>query len=122
MFDILCFKINDMFLYLEQILIELDFPIMFTCLDENSNRYVVLCIDYEEFEYIIAKSDANLFSKMLNKEIPIRDVFIKSKEIFIIKTAANYKNDIIEKIVEIDFENNYLPAKNIYFDIKPFKR
>ena len=72
----ICFKIEAEVLYLEQVLVELDFPIMYTCLDRNLVRYLVLCVDYEELKYMVIKVNNDFLIKILTRKMPMRDIFV----------------------------------------------
>lgn len=117
MSETLCFKINGALLYLEQILVELDFPIMYTCLDENKNRYVILCIDYDELKYMIVKSNNELLLKMLNKTISMREIFTQGDYVTIITSGNDIENDKIEAVPICDLSNNDLPLEKALFEI-----
>ena len=48
----LCFILENKNLYLDKVLVSFnDTPIFYTCLDQNSNYYLVLCTDLNNFNY-----------------------------------------------------------------------
>lgn len=113
----ICFKIEAEVLYLEQVLVELDFPVMYTCLDRNLVRYLVLCVDYEELKYMVIKVNNDFLIKILTQKMPMRDIFVLSKEVFLITSADDFENDKIEKKSGTRLDEDDLPLKDAFFEI-----
>lgn len=109
------FIINNEKLYCEQILIFCDLPLLFICVDEKENHYIVLCSDSENLDYIISKVSVFEILNLLNKKITMREIFVQSSEKWRIKTAELKENDLIEKVNS--FSDSELPDENVYFEI-----
>lgn len=76
------FKINQTYLYKEQRLVILDVDILFTCIDETGQRYLVLHYDEDDywiknFFFIVPISLFTLIN-MLNGDISINSAFTSS--------------------------------------------
>lgn len=119
------FKVNQASLYKEQRLIILDTDILFTCIDETGQRYLVLHYDEDDywiksFFFIVPISLFTLIN-MLNGDISINSAFISS-----ILENHNCGYSICTKNLNIDEDTlNYfnlttareqvLPLKEVYY-------
>ena len=63
--NILCFIINGKNLYLEKNIVIFDIPLLFVCIDDSKQRYLVLCSDSEELRYLVAELDSNVIKDMI---------------------------------------------------------
>lgn len=113
----LCFVIKDYNLYLEQMLVELDFPILYTCIDEQKQRYLVLCVDFETGEYIITQIDDNHLFGMLNRKITMRDIFLFKRYIYFVTLGDSFKEDIVELKSPRELKEEQLPVKGALFQV-----
>lgn len=76
----LCFRIEGIELYLEQVLVDyMDIPIFFLCKDEGS-YYLVLCTDVDELNYIIVRLSMNDVYGLLHGEESIYNTILKQNE------------------------------------------
>ncbi len=115
---LLCFKINGMCLYKEIDLLNYQVPIFFVCIDDYGNRYLVLCIDIDEYEYIIAKVTDNQLKSMLEEKVEMRDVFLNTTEIYHVVSASDINDDIVELVNADNLAKEDLPDEGAYFTIK----
>ena len=46
-------------------MVEHIFPILYTCYDEEGNKYLVMCIDTDDLTYVIAKTNEDDIDKMI---------------------------------------------------------
>ncbi len=113
-----CFFINNEELYIEQILVELDYPILYTCVNKYNCRYLVLCIDGDDLEYLVVNVSNDSLIKMLNKEIPMREVFLESTEAYLISPSEDYTKDTIKEVKTTELNDDYLPVENALFEIE----
>ena len=68
----------------EKILVRFDIPLLFTCLDADNNRYIVVCADEEDGTYVVGKTDPDSLIKMLKNEITMYDFFRQREQVFLI--------------------------------------
>lgn len=64
-------------LYLDVVLAEARYPVLFTCLDEGGDMYVAACFrtDAKEQAWLIAATEPGRVMDLLRNRIPIRNVF-----------------------------------------------
>lgn len=113
---ILCFKINDRELFLEENLVNFnDIPIFFVCKDKMGYRYTVQCIDTEELSYYIARVlDKNLVA-MLEGEISISKLMVDANEKWKVESGDTIESDSVKDIE--NFEKDSLPKEDAYFTL-----
>ena len=93
------FKIEDKYLFLDKVLIDLNMqPLFFICKDENGLYYICLCTDYEEFCYIIVPSSADEIYQMLSGEITIREVFLNKDYFFSVESYNDLEDHKVKKL------------------------
>lgn len=98
---ILCFKINNRNLYLEKTLYYFnEIPILFICKDDESQYYLVLCYNYNNFNYIVAETTFEILYNMLSQQCDLRTPFLLANKGYRIIIAAD-TNDIDKDDVTI---------------------
>ena len=113
----LCFRIEGIELYLEQVLVDyMDIPIFFLCKGE-SNHYLVLCTDIDELNYIIVKLSMNDVYKLLHGEEPIRDTILKQNEYWNVISGKEIPLDKVEKLSISKLDSSLLLKEDVYFKI-----
>lgn len=113
----LCFRIEGIELYLEQVLVDyMDIPIFFLCKGE-SNYYLVLCTDIDELNYIIVKLSMNDVYKLLHGEGSIRNIILKQDEYWNVISGEEISLDEIERLSISELDVGLLPKENVYFEI-----
>lgn len=113
----LCFRIEGIELYLEQVLVDyMDIPIFFLCKGE-SNYYLVLCTDIDELNYIIVKLSMNDVYKLLHGEESIRDTILKQEGYWNVISGEEISLDKVEKLSISKLGSSLLPKENVYFEI-----
>lgn len=101
-------------LNIEQVLIELDIPLLFVCINKNDERYLVMCIDDEEFEYLFVQVDIAELIKFISTGQGLRNLFtMTGKEIHQIILTESL-NDVI--IAKPKVSEDMLPSKNAKYD------
>lgn len=116
--DAILFELDGKKLYREKDLIDIYVPIFFVCIDDDSQRYLVICLDDEADEYLIAKvTDTDLIG-MLERKVPMRTLFVNSESTFYVKAQGNYSDDIVKKISSQDIEDDDLPTEGALFEIE----
>ena len=113
----LCFRIEGIELYLEQVLVDyMDIPIFFLCKGE-SNHYLVLCTDIDELNYIIVKLSMNDVYELLRGGESIRNAILKQKEYWNVISGQEISLDEIERLSISELDVGLLPKENVYFEI-----
>ena len=113
----LCFNIDTINLYMEQILVDyLDIPIFFLC-SGDKQYYIALCTDIEDLKYIVVKLASVDVYNLLHGEIPMRDIILKQSEYWDIVSGEDIGSDIVIKKKMDEIENTLLPEEKAYFKI-----
>ena len=113
----LCFRIESIELYLEQVLVDyMDIPIFFLCKGE-SNYYLVLCADVDELNYIIVRLSMNDLYELLHGEGSIRNTILKQNEYWNVISGEEIPLDKVEKLSISELDLSLLPKENVYFEI-----
>lgn len=117
----LCFRIEGIELYLEQVLVDyMDIPIFFLCKDE-SNYYLVLCTDIDELNYIIVRLSMNDLYELLHGEGSIRNTILKQNEYWNVISGKEISLDKVEKLSITKLDVSLLPKEDVYFEIVSMK-
>ncbi len=111
----LCFCIENKDLYFEQTLVEyMNIPIFFLC-KSGMKYYVVLCINIDEFDYILVNvSDLDIY-KLLHGNIPMRNIFLNQSEYWEVKSGEDVYSDTVTKYEISCLDLSLLPKENAYF-------
>lgn len=113
----LCFRIESIELYLEQVLVDYTgIPIFFLCKGED-NYYLVLCTDIDELNYIIVKLSMNDLYRLLHGEVFIRNTILKQNEYWNVISGEEIPLDRVEKLGISELDSSLLPKENVYFEI-----
>lgn len=113
----LCFRIEGIELYLEQILVDyMDIPIFFLCKGEG-DYYLVLCADIDGLNYIIVKLFMNDVYELLHGGESIRNAILKQNEYWNVISGEEIPLDKVEKLSVSELDVDLLPKENIYFEI-----
>lgn len=113
----LCFRIEGIELYLEQVLVDhMGIPIFFLCKGEG-DYYLVLCTDIDELNYIIVKLSMNDVYELLQGEESIRNIILKQKEYWNVISGEEIPLDKVEKLSITKLDVSLLPKENVYFEI-----
>ena len=117
----LCFRIEGIELYLEQVLVDyMDIPIFFLC-KGGSNHYLVLCTDIDELNYIIVKLSMNDVYELLHGGESIRNVILKQNEYWNVISGEEIPLDKVEKLSISELDVSLLPKEDVYFEIVSMK-
>lgn len=117
----LCFRIENIELYLEQVLVDyMDIPIFFLCKGE-SNHYLVLCTNIDELNYIIVRLSMNDLYELLHGEGSIRNTILKQNEYWNVISGKEIPLDKVEKLSITKLDVSLLPKEGVYFEIVSMK-
>lgn len=113
----LCFRIEGIELYLEQVLVDyMDIPIFFLCKGE-SNHYLVLCTDIDGLNYIIVRLSMNDVYDLLHGGESIRNAILKQNEYWNVISGKEIPLDKVEKLSISKLSSSLLPKEDVYFEI-----
>lgn len=101
-------------LCIEKVLIELGFPLLFVCVDKRSRRYLVMCIDDENLEYLFVHVKKSELAQFLSTGRGLKKIFIKKGKKIRRVTLTESLDDLIVERSKID--ENMLPRKNVKYD------
>lgn len=110
-----CFCINSNDLYMEHLLVYMDYPILYTCTDNSDNRYLAMCVDPYEGYYILAKIDTSVLVEMLCGTLPMKDAFSKCKELYRVYYEEPVCDNKVQKVNFCDIEDDDLPESDAMF-------
>lgn len=110
-------KINkDVQLYIDKIIFESYFPIIFTCKDDKNNIYMCVCCQNNEkgIKWLVGKTDSKSIVKVLEDKITIRELLLYNTEEHISIECIN--GDYSVEYNNSDWKENsiYLPKKDSY--------
>lgn len=103
-------------LYIDKILFESYFPIIFTCLNDNNDIFICVCCQNNEkgCKWLLGKTNGISIVKMLQDEITVRQLLLEYSSG---KISADYaKNGYVVAYNNSDWDTNspYLPKEDSY--------
>ena len=104
-------------LYIEKIIFESYFPIIFTCVNELNQLFFVVCSknNKEGCKWLIGKTEAENIIQLLKNQISVRDILLHSTD----RLSVDYiNNEYIINDSDEDFSENsiYLPKIDSVLD------
>ena len=113
----LCFNIEGVNIYLEQVLVDyMNVPIFFLCSGEKQ-YYLALCTDIEELNYIVVKLSLEDTYNLLHGNITMRKAILKQPEYWDIVSGEEISLDTVEKKNINTIKMDLLPEEGAYFEI-----
>lgn len=113
----LCFIIENVKLYLEQVLVDYDgFPVFFLCRGRNQ-YYAILNAEMSSLHYYIVKLSTSDVYSLLHGKIPIRNIILKQKTYWDVVSGDEIWQDIVTKKDIDSIDASLLPEENAYFRI-----
>ena len=105
-------------LYIDKILFETYFPIIFTCKNENNDIFICVCCQCNEngCKWLVGRTNGSFIVRMLQNEITIRQLLL---DCCTEKISVDYKNHeyvIAYNNSDWNEESDYLPKKDAYID------
>lgn len=113
----LCFNIEGVNIYLEQVLVDyVNVPIFFLCSGEKQ-YYLALCTDIEELNYIVVKLSLEDTYNLLHGNITMRKAILKQPEYWDIVSGEEISLDTVEKKNINTIKMDLLPEEGACFEI-----
>ena len=101
----------------EKVLVWFDIPLLFTCLDEDKNRYLTVCSDEETGEYVAVRiTDAKLLDMLQNIET-MYDTFRGADGIALIRYIPGENGYVWDNTDQEHVSDEMLPDKGEYFGL-----
>lgn len=102
----------------EKVLVQFDIPLLFTCLDEDKNRYLTVYSNEETGEYIAARiTDAKLLNMLQNIET-MYDTFRDADKIALIRYIPDKNEYVWSNTDQEHVYDEMLPDKGEYFGLR----
>lgn len=114
----ICFRINDIDLYEDIILLELDYPVLFVCKDNFGHHYLVLCTDYEEYEFYVMSITRRLLLSILKGEEEIKKAFLESDRFYKVYPGKTFADDYIIPVNPLELLPDELPDDDTFYNIE----
>lgn len=109
-----CFEINGIELYLDQVLAELDFPILFVCKDKCDNYYMVMCTDAYRLTYLVRKCKPKQIAGMILGQITMRQFWMDTTECWKVFTGNEMVQDKVILVNPQSLDKAELPQEKKY--------
>lgn len=118
MSNTLCFCLNKSNLVLDKVLVSFnEIPIFFICIDQKKNRYVVLCSDIDDFQYIIVPQKTQQIVDMLSQKITMRDLFENIDHFWSVQSGNVPDEDIVDLLSGNQMDEEILPESGALYTI-----
>ena len=113
----LCFVVNHVEIYLEQVLVENDgVPILFVG-KSNERRYLILCVDMDVLRYFAVRISRKDLSDLLQGTVPMRDIFLRQAIFWDITAGDNMKVDVSVGHCISNIDADMLPREGAVFEV-----
>lgn len=112
-------RINNHDLTIDLILADYQYPILFTCTDEENNMYITTCfyVGAEKQQYLVAETSPSTIKELLTNKRTIRDVFPNNGgSVFLVTFHKGADDPTIEKSMISEIDSHCLPTAGIYMD------
>ena len=112
-----CFIIDEKILYLEKVLVDFENITIFFLCKSYDDYYVVLCVDFDNYNYIIVEASLIDIYNLLHGNIPMRDVILKQDYYWKIISGEDLLSDTIERHPMKCIDTSLLPEENARFQV-----
>jgi len=111
------FKINGLDLTIDIVLVDYIYPVLFTCVDNAENLYIVTCYhaDGNTMEWLIADTTPQKVIAMLRNEVTIRSLFLGTP-LWRAILCAGETVPSIEKVSSRSIDQRTLPTSGEFMD------
>ena len=114
------FKIDSLDLKLDIVLVDFIYPVLFTCVDDYDNMYIVSCYlaDSKTKEWLIAETSPEKVISLLQNETTIRDLFFNTNLWQAILKAENTVPSI-RHVKADELDSHIFPTEGEFMDADP---
>lgn len=112
-------SVDNHSLYMDLILAEFRHPILFTCLDERENMYIVTCFhtDAQETDWLIAETTPVQIIELLRNSRTIRNAFPDDNSfVYLAKALRGTTGISVEKRRANEIPTEFFPTPDILMD------
>lgn len=112
----LCFIIEKQSLYLEKVLVFFnDVPLFFICRNDENQRFLILCTELEQFEYLIVQMDLSNLRNMLLQKCTMRNAILNGEMFWKVVSGNTIENDFCEAIDKSKIDLSLLPNEGALY-------
>jgi len=103
-------------LYVDKVLFETYFPVIFTCLNDNKDVFICVCCQNNEkgCKWLVGKTNGISIMKMLQNQMTIRQLLLDFSSERITVDYKNNKYTIAYNNSDWNEESKYLPKADSY--------
>ncbi len=103
-------------LYMDKVLFESYFPVIFTCINDNKDIFIGVCCQNNEkgCKWMLGKTDGISMIKMLRDESTIRQLLLECSSGKISVDYVDHRYSIAYHNLDWDEESLYLPKEDSY--------
>ena len=120
----LCFRIDNDDLSLDQVLVDYDgIPIFFLCKGKEKN-YLSLCVDCENYNYIVVEVSLVDIYDLLHENISMREIILKQNKYWMVFSGIDISEDRVEIKKMEDIDQSCLPKEGACYKVltKPIRQ
>ena len=108
-------------LYIEEVLVYGDFPVLFVCLDDHNERYLCMTYDPYESQFVFIRISTEKLIDMIENRIPMEQTFRNADTIFTTEDNEDSEDSDVDLAVKANdsptFPADHLPAVGEYYDL-----
>ncbi len=107
-------------LYIEQVLVHGDEPVLFVCVDDKNQRYLCMAYESEMLKFVMIKISTNQLLDMLENKVSMDQTFRSAEKIITTEENADLNSDIDLILTANDpkaFPADHLPKPGAYYNL-----
>lgn len=111
------FEIDGTPLFMDMVLVEQAYPVLFTCVSPNGEMYVAVCFhsDGEKTEWLIAKTTPDDMWDLLQNGITMRSLF-ENSALFLAEKRKKNEFPSVKRVNISDIPEESLPTAGVYME------
>ena len=111
------FEIDGIPLLTDMVLVEQEYPVLFTCISPHGEMYVVVCFrsDGEKKEWLIAKTTPDDIWDLLQNGITMRSLF-ENSTLFLAEKREKNEFPSVKRVNISDIPEENLPTAGVYME------
>lgn len=107
-------------LYIEQVLVHGDEPVLFVCVDDENQRYLCMAYEPEMLKFVMIKISTKQLLDMLENKVSMEQTFRSAEKIITTEENADLNSDIDLILAANDsktFPADRLPKPGAYYNL-----
>ncbi len=112
-------NVNNRHLFIDLVLVEYHYPILFTCLDDQGTMYISTCFhaDAQEREWLIAQTTPKAIIDLLRNSVSIRDIFPKDDTlVYLAAKCKDIQKTKIQTLKAGEVPEKIFPTAGMFMD------